>query len=109
MNTHIYSSDKEAGAVLAKYFLAKGCTDGSTVGRGCRNWRRATGKQRKGKVARRSLAVVPSYEIRVSLRVRLGATQDGGGSQSEERHGMAVEVHGIDRRRKNPVRMVFGK
>jgi hypothetical protein len=59
--------------------------------------------------ARRSLALDRPYEIRVSLGVRLGATQAGGGSQPEVRHGLAVEVHMIDRRRKNPVRRVFGK
>jgi hypothetical protein len=59
-------------------------------------------------MARRSLAVVHSFEIRVSLGVRLGATKDKGGSQPEERHGLAAEVHMIDRRRQDPVRRVFG-
>jgi hypothetical protein len=58
-------------------------------------------------MARRSLALVETCEIRVFLGVRLGATQDGGGSQPEERHSLAAEVHRIDRRRKNPVRRVF--
>ena len=35
-------------------------------------------------------------------------TQDGGESQPEERHGLAAEVGRIIRRRKNPVRGVFG-
>jgi hypothetical protein len=34
-------------------------------------------------------------------------TQAGGGSQPEERHNLAAEVHMINRRRKNPVRRVF--
>jgi hypothetical protein len=41
------------------------------------------------------------------MGTKLDATQDGGGSQPEERHGMAAEVHMIDRRQKNPVRRVF--
>ena len=36
-------------------------------------------------------------------------TQDGGGSQPEERHGLAAAVIRIARRRKIPVRGVFGK
>jgi hypothetical protein len=39
---------------------------------------------------------------------RLEASQDGGGSQPEERHGLAAEVLMIDSRLKNPVRRVFG-
>jgi hypothetical protein len=35
--------------------------------------------------------------------------QDGGGSQPEERHGLAAAVLRITRRRRNPVRGVFGK
>jgi hypothetical protein len=58
--------------------------------------------------ARRLLAVDLPCDIQVSMGVRLGATHDGGGSEQEERHGLAAEVHMIDRRRKNPVRRVFG-
>jgi hypothetical protein len=47
----------------------------------------------------------------VSLESPPGArregTHAGGGSQPEERHGLAVEVFNIDRRRKTPVRRVF--
>jgi hypothetical protein len=43
------------------------------------------------------------------MGARLEATQDGGGSQPEERHGLAAEVLRIIRRRKNPVRGAFGK
>jgi hypothetical protein len=57
---------------------------------------------------RRSLAAAEPYELfRVSLGAKLDATQDGGGSQPRERHGLAAEVHIIDRRRINPVRRVF--
>jgi hypothetical protein len=34
------------------------------------------------------------------MGARLEATQVGGGSHPEERHGMVVEVHKIDRRQK---------
>jgi hypothetical protein len=51
----------------------------------------------------RSLAVVQPCDIQVSLGVRLKSTQDGGGSRPEERHGLAAEIHKIDRRRKIPV------
>jgi hypothetical protein len=51
-------------------------------------------------MARRSLAIVQLFDIRVSLGVGLGAKQDGGGSQPEERHGVAAGVHKVDRRRK---------
>jgi hypothetical protein len=40
---------------------------------------------------------------------RLEATQDGGGTQPEERHGLAAEVLKIIRRRKSPVRGVLEK
>jgi hypothetical protein len=40
------------------------------------------------------------------MGVRLGAKQDGGGSQPEERHVLEEEVLRIDHR-KNPVRRVF--
>jgi hypothetical protein len=43
------------------------------------------------------------------MGARPKATQDGGASQPEERHGLAAAVLKIDRRRKNPVRGVFGK
>jgi hypothetical protein len=34
--------------------------------------------------------------------VRLGATEGGGASQPDEQHGLAAEVHMIDRRKKKP-------
>jgi hypothetical protein len=54
--------------------------------------------------ARRSLAVDSHVSFMSPLGARLEATQDGGGSQPEERHGLAAEVLRITRRRKNPVR-----
>ena len=47
--------------------------------------------------------------IRSPLGARPEATQDGGWSQPEERHGLAAAVLRITRRRKSPVRGVFGK
>jgi hypothetical protein len=43
------------------------------------------------------------------LGARLEATQDGGGSQLEERHGMAAEVLPDHPPPENPVWGVFGK
>ena len=51
----------------------------------------------------------PFESLRSPLGARHDATQDGGGSQPEERHGLAAAVLWITRRRKNPVRGVFGK
>jgi hypothetical protein len=67
------------------------------------------GDGQPGRSARvwRSLAVVQPYEFRVSPGVRQGAMQDGGGPKLKERHGLAAEVHIIDRRRRHPVRRVF--
>jgi hypothetical protein len=58
--------------------------------------------------ARRSLAVNSHVSFMSPLGARLEATHDGGGSQPEERHGMAAEVARIICRRKNPVRGGFG-
>jgi hypothetical protein len=44
---------------------------------------------------------------RVAHRARREATHAGGGSQPEERHGMAAEVHMIIRHQARPVRRVF--
>jgi hypothetical protein len=60
-------------------------------------------------MARRSLVVANPVSFASPMGARLEATDDGGGSQPEERHGMAAEVLRIIRRRKNPVRGVFGK
>jgi hypothetical protein len=57
--------------------------------------------------ARRSLAVASHVSFTSPLGAKLEATQDGGGSQAEERHGLAAEVLRITRRRKSPVRGVF--
>jgi hypothetical protein len=59
--------------------------------------------------ARRSLAVDIPMSFMSPLGARIEATLDGGGSQPEERHGLAAEVVRITRRRKKPVRGVFGK
>jgi hypothetical protein len=50
------------------------------------------------------------HDLHVTIRSgeRPEDTQDGGGSQPEERHGLAAEVGRISRRRKNPLRGVFG-
>jgi hypothetical protein len=62
-----------------------------------------------GARARRSLIVDNPVSSMSPLGARLEATHDGGGSQPEERHGLAAEVLRIIRLRKNPVRGVFGK
>jgi hypothetical protein len=50
----------------------------------------------------------PCESLRSPLAARPDATQDGGGSQPEERHGLAAAVLRITRRRRNPVRGGFG-
>jgi hypothetical protein len=59
--------------------------------------------------ARHSLVIVSHVRFESPLGVSLRATQDGGGSQPEERHGLAAKVHKIYRHRENPVHKVFGK
>jgi hypothetical protein len=59
--------------------------------------------------ARFSLAIANPASFKSPMRVRLETTQDGGGSQPKKRHGLAVEVLRIIRRREIPVRGVFGK
>jgi hypothetical protein len=59
--------------------------------------------------ARRSLAVTNTASFQSPLGARLEATHDGGGSQPEERHGLAAAVLRITCRRKNPVRGGFGE
>jgi hypothetical protein len=51
----------------------------------------------------------PNESLRSPHGARPDATQDGGGSQPEERHGLAAAVPRITRRRKSPVRGVFRK
>ena len=51
----------------------------------------------------------PCENLKSPLGARPDATQDGGGSQPEERHGLAAAVPRIARRRKSPVRGVLGK
>jgi hypothetical protein len=107
LNTRRYSPDEGAGAAFAKCFLAKKGTGGSAEGRGCWSWRRAVGKLRYGMAF--ASCRKPCDIFKSPLGARPDATQDGGGSQPEERHGMAATVLRITRRRKNPVRGVFGK
>jgi hypothetical protein len=59
--------------------------------------------------ARRSLAIDSHVSFMSPPGARLEATQDGGGSQLEERHGRAAEVMRIIRRRKTRYGEVFGK
>jgi hypothetical protein len=61
-------------------------------------------------MARRLLTVVANpVSFKSPLGERLEATQDGGGSQPEERPGVAAGILIIIRRRKSPVRGDFGK
>jgi hypothetical protein len=57
--------------------------------------------------ARGSLAAYQPMNLESPLGTMREATQAGGESQPEERHGLTAEVLRIDRRRKNPVRRVF--
>jgi hypothetical protein len=92
--------------VSAKYFFGE--RGYGQISGGPRVLELAAGSRGSNAMARRSLAIVHAFEIRVCMGVRVGATHDGGGSQPEERHGLSAEVHMIDCRRKNPVRKVFG-
>ena len=51
----------------------------------------------------------PCERLGSPLGARPEATQDGGWSQPEERHGLAAAVLRIARRRESPVRGDFGK
>ena len=51
----------------------------------------------------------PYESLRSPLGARPVAAQDGGWSQPEERHRLVAAVPRIARRRKTPVRGVFGK
>jgi hypothetical protein len=53
---------------------------------------------------RRSLAVASHVNFKSPMGARPEATPDEGGSQPEERHGLAAAVLRITRRRRNPVR-----
>jgi hypothetical protein len=71
--------------------------------------RRTAGKLHIGMaLASRRLASRVSPAGLVSpLRATRDVTQANGRFQPEERHCLAAEVHGIDRRQKNPVRRFF--
>jgi hypothetical protein len=105
LNTHRYSP--VAAGTMSADFLARKGTDGSTVGRGCWRWRRAAGTQRWGTALASSRQ--PCDSLKSTVGAGLEATQDGGGSRSEERHGMAAAILRIDSRRENPVRGDSGK
>jgi hypothetical protein len=60
-------------------------------------------------MARCSRVVASHVSFKSPLGARPEATHDGGGSQPEERHGLAAKVLRIIRRRKNPARGVFGE
>jgi hypothetical protein len=107
LNTPRYSPDEGAGAAFAKCFLVKMGTDGSAKGRGCWRWRRAARKQRLGTALASSRQPCESFRSLVGARPY--ATQDGGGSQPEEWHGLAAAVLKITRRRKSPVGGLLGK
>jgi hypothetical protein len=106
LNTHIYSPVL-TGTVCEEYFLAKTGTDGTAVGRGYSSWRWTAGKQRQGTALASSRQ--PCDNFKSILGAGPEATQDGGGSRSEERHGLAAAILRIDRRRKNLVWGAFGK
>jgi hypothetical protein len=90
LSTRKYSPDEGAGAAFAKCFLAKQGTDGSAEGRGCWSWRRRVGKQRWGMALASSRQ--PCESFKYPLGARPDATQDGGGSQPEKRHGLVAAV-----------------
>jgi hypothetical protein len=104
LNTHRYSPIL-MGTMSAECFLAKKGTDGSAVGRGFSSWRLTTGKQRYGTALASNRQ--PCESFRSPQGTRPKATQNGGGSQPEERHGLAAAVLRITRRRKSTVRGVL--
>jgi hypothetical protein len=90
LNTRIYSPDEGAGAAFAKCFWRR------RVRRTYQRWDEGvgTGGGQLGSSARarRSLAVASLASFQFPLGARLEATHDGGGSQPEERQGMAAEM-----------------
>jgi hypothetical protein len=58
-------------------------------------------------IAMRSLAADHPCGTRAPMGAGRDVTQAGGEASPEERHGMAAEVHMVDRRRINPVRRIF--
>jgi hypothetical protein len=106
LNTRRYSPDDGAGAAFAKCFWRRRVrTDhrwDEGVGAG-------GGQLGNSARARRSLVVGNLASFKSPLRARLEATKDGGGSQPEERQGLAAEILRIIRGRESPVRGGFGK
>jgi hypothetical protein len=105
LNSHGYSPDEGAGAAFAKCFWRRRVRTDHRWDEGV-----GAGGGQLGSIARarRSLAVAIPASFKSPLGARLEATQDGGGLQPEERHGLAAAVPRITRRRKNPVRGDFG-
>jgi hypothetical protein len=93
--------------VCEMFFLARKGTDGSAVGLGCWSWRRTAGKQHHDMELASCLQ--PCEFMPCEFMGRLLATQDGGWSQPEERHGPAVAVLRVIRRWRYPVRFFFEK
>jgi hypothetical protein len=96
-----------AGLVSDEFFGGEEGTGGSELAAGRWSWRWTGAKQRQGR------AFVGNRQSHVSLESPHGARREAthtlGGSQPEERHGLAAEVFMIDRRRKKPVRRSFDK
>jgi hypothetical protein len=105
LNTRKYTPDEGAGAAFAKYFWrGRVQTD--------KRWDESVGacggQLGSSAKARRSLAVAIHAFFKSPVGARLEATQDGDGSQPEERQDLAAEIIIIIRRRKNPVRGFLG-
>jgi hypothetical protein len=104
LSTHIYSPVM-AGTMSAEFFGEEGY---GRINGGTRVLELAADSW-EAALARGSLAIDSHVSFMSPLGVRLEATQDGGGSQPEERHGLAAEVMRIIRRRKKMVRGAFWK
>jgi hypothetical protein len=97
LNTRRYSPNKGAGAASTKCFWRRRVRSAQRWDEGVGAGGGQLGSSAK---ARRSLAVNSLVSFASPQGARLEATQDGGGSQPEERHGMGAEVIMIIRRRK---------
>jgi hypothetical protein len=106
LNTRIYSPDKGAGAAFAKCFSRRRVRTDQRRDEGV-----GAGGGRLESIARtrRSLAVASPASLKSPLEARLKATQDGGGSQPEERQCLAAEILRIIRRRKTRYGGFLGK
>jgi hypothetical protein len=95
LNTRRYSSDEGAGAAFASFFRRRRVRTDQWWDEGVGA---CGGHVRSGARARSSLAVANLASFKSPPGARLEATHDGGGSQPEERHGLAAEVLRIIRR-----------